>query len=552
MARRIRWQIIIAAVSSFLVIVLLSGLALSTTISHPRVGGTYVEAITGAPQDVIPLLNSPLADPVGQDLEALLFDGLTRIGEGGVPAPSLAESWRIEQEGKVYIFHLRRDVVWHDGESFTAEDVLFTIHTIQSSQFVGDPSLAGIWRNVLIDRIDDYTVRFTLNAPYAPFVSATCLPMLPAHLLAGVPMEQWATSSFARQPVGTGPYQVVDIGQQGALLRANPSYFDGSPFIEHMEFRFIESPSAALSTLARHEVQTFGVAASRETNQVALPREYHRAHFALDEYVMVSFNMRQPPLNDLAFRQALARGLNKDRLIARALPEVAMRLDTPILPGWWAYDAGAKWYPYSSEEAAQALEQLGYGQAAAGQERTRNGEPLVLPLITTTDPNWLAAAQEVARQWGEIGVRVEIEQLESTELRQRLHEHNFVLALHGWARLGADPDILELWHSSQADEGLNYAGLRDPRIDQVLSQGRVEHDLMTRRENYVVFQRRWIELVPGITLYQPLYTFIVSDEVGGGRFEEASNVLLVGREDRYRNVSNWFVRRSQEIRGYIR
>lgn len=552
MARRIRWQIIIAALSSFLIVILLSGLALSTTVSHPRVGGTYVEAVIGTPQQVVPLLNTPLADPVGCELGALLFDGLTRIGENGVPAPALAESWHIEQDGKVYIFHLRRDVVWHDGESFTAEDVLFTIHTIQSSQFVGDPALAGVWRNVLVDRIDEYTVRFTLNAPYAPFASAASLPMLPAHLLASIPMEQWATSSFAHKPVGTGPYQVEEIGAQRALLRSNPSYFEGAPFIERIELRFIDTPSAALSTLTRQEVQALGMRTTREGNQVALPPEYHHASFALDEYVMVSFNLRRPPFNDIAFRQALARGLDKDALLARALPGTATRLDTPILPGWWAHDPGAQWYEHDAQEAAHMLERLGYEQAATGEERVRNGQPLVLPLITTSDPDWLAAAREVARQWGEIGVVVEVEQLESTELRQRLREHDFVLALHGWARLGADPDILELWHSSQADEGLNYAGLRDTLVDQVLTRARAEHELMARRENYAVFQRRWIALAPSITLYQPLYTFVVSEDVGGGRFEEATGVLLVGREDRYRNVSNWFVRRSQEIRGYIR
>ncbi len=557
MARRIRWQIVTAVIGVLLVAGVLAQLALSTTaVAEPRTGGTYIEAVPGAPAQLIPLLNDPLSDPVGRDIGALLFDGLTRLGFDGLPEGALAESWRIDQGGRIYIFDLRDDVLWHDGTPFTADDVVFTVRAIQDETFTGNPSLVNLWQNVLVDRLDDYTVRFTLSAPYSPFLSVARLPILPAHLLGDIPVEEWATSSFATEPVGTGPYQLSRLEADRAELRVNREYFIERPFIDRLELRFIDSPQATFALLETNEIQALGssTATAPELNQLGLPEGVRRIATPLDEYAVLTFNLREPPLDQLALRRALARGLSKSTLLEQVLNGQVARIDNPILPGWWPFDPTIGWYSYDAEAATEVLDALGYEETPEGV-RERNDEPLSLPLITDGDPGRLAAAREIARQWAVIGVAVDVTQLERAELRQRLRERDFVLAVHGWARLGADPDIFELWHSSQADDGLNYAGLRDDTIDELLTSGRIERDIAARNESYAAFQRRWVELVPSITLYQPLYTFTVSEAVDGLGFEQTpfgGNVLLVGREDRYRNITNWFVQSSREIRETLR
>jgi peptide/nickel transport system substrate-binding protein len=557
MARRIRWQIVTAVIGVLLIAGVLAQLALSTTaVAEPRAGGSYIEAVPGAPAQLIPLLNDPLSDPVGRDIAALLFDGLTRLGFDGLPEGALAESWRIDQDGRIYIFELRDDVLWHDGTPFTADDVVFTVRAIQDENFTGNPSLVNLWQNVLVDRLDDYTVRFTLSAPYSPFLSVARLPILPAHLLRDIPVEEWATSSFATEPVGTGPYQLARLEVDRAELRVNREYFIERPFIDRLELRFIDSPQATFALFETNEIQALGAstATAPELNQLGLPEGVRRISTPLDEYAVLTFNLREPPLDQLALRRALARGLSKSTLLEQVLNGQVARIDNPILPGWWPFDPTIGWYAYDAETATEVLDALGYEETPEGV-RERNDEPLSLPLITDGDPGRLAAAREIARQWAVIGVEVDVTQLEREELRQRLRERDFMLAVHGWARLGADPDIFELWHSSQADDGLNYAGLRDDTIDELLTRGRIERDLAARNESYAAFQRRWVELVPSITLYQPLYSFTVSDAVDGLGFEQTPfgrGVLLVGREDRYRNITNWFVQSSREIRETLR
>lgn len=559
MARRIRWQIVIAVISALLVVGLLSQLALSTTaVSQPQVGGSYTEAVAGRPTQLLPLINDPLTDPVGRDIGALLFDGLTRIGVDGLPAAALAEEWRIAENGAVYIFRLREDVVWHDGTPFTADDVVFTLRAIQDPAFPGDPALANLWRAVLIDRIDAYAVRFTLEAPYAPFLSAARVPILPAHLLADIPVADWATSDFARQPVGTGPYRLEELTSAGATLAANPDYFAGQPFVESFNLRFVDTLQATFSALTDGDMQALGATTALvpELTQIALPEAVQRISLPLDSYVVLSFNLREAPLNDREFRLALARGLDKGALVEQVYSGQVLRIDTPVLPGWRFFDPTLGWYPYDPVEATRTLDELGYARDDTGV-RIRARRPLQLTLLTDSEPGRQAAAAELARQWEALGVAIEVSEVTPDDLRARLRSRDFTLALHGWARLGPDPDAFELWHSSQAATGLNYAGLEDAAIDEALVAGRLAdaEDLAARNEAYAAFQRRWVELVPSITLYQPLYTLLVREEVAGLGFSPASigeRVVLLGREDRYRSVRNWFVRSSREIRGTLR
>jgi len=301
-------------------------------------------------------------------------------------------------------------------------------------------------------------------------------------------------------------------------------------------------------------VQALGFSTTPTLSQVALPRTVRPMTVPLDGYTLVTFNLRNPPLDDQALRQALAGSLNKDTLIEQVLGGQVARIDTPILPGWWAYDPFVAWYDYDPAVAAQVLDEQGYVADADGM-RMYEDEVLELPLITDSDPGRVATAEYLARQWTALGIQVEVEVLESAELRQRLRDHEFVLALHSWTRLGADPDVFELWHSSQASSGLNYAGLRDETIDRVLVTARSELELGARSSDYSMFQERWVQLVPAITLYQPLYTFATSEQLGGSGLDGRdidSPLLLIGREDRYRNITRWFVESSRELRGTLR
>jgi peptide/nickel transport system substrate-binding protein len=561
MAQRIRWQILIAAVSSLLVLGLMASLALTaTSVPRPLPGGAYVEAVFPPPRQINPLVSDPARDPSSADLQVLLFDGLMRIGADGLPAPALAQNLpEISDSGDVYTFTLRTGVTWHDGQPLTADDVVFTLRAVQGSAFTGDPAVRELWRNALIDKVNDRQVRAQLSAPFAALPSLATFPILPAHLLRDMPPEQWATAGFNQTPIGTGPYRLSDLTADGARLTANTTYYAGKPFIESIVLRFYPGPAEAFAALGRNEVTGLGVLATGDRGPGTLPRSLQEQRAPLDGYTVLTFNLREALLSDQGFRRALATGLNKDELIARAIDGQGQRIDTPILPGWWAPAVHPGWYQADQARAADLLTSLGFQPGADGV-RVRDGRQLILALITDDAPDRRAAAQEIARQWGALGIRVEIEQLDPATLRERLDQRRFTLALHSWGRLGSDPDVFELWHSEWADSGANYAGLKDSQVDDLLASGRQDPDIESRLATYGAFQRRWSELAPSIVLYEPYYRYITSAELGGLDFEALPDTptaygterLLYGREDRFRNIYRWFLRSSREIRGDLR
>jgi peptide/nickel transport system substrate-binding protein len=565
-ARRIRWQILIAAVSSVLVLGLMAYLAVTTAaVPRPLSGGAYVEGLVGAPQQLNPLVSDPARDSVAADIRALLFDGLMKIGPDGLPEPALAESWEVDDAGEVYTFTLRNDVFWHDGAPLTVDDALFTLRAIQNRGFAGDPNISAIWRDILIDKVGERSIRCKLAAPFAPFLSLATFPILPAHLLGDLRPDQWAGAAYSLKPIGTGPYQLNEINGERALLDANPRYFGGRPFVESIELRFFANPQAMRSALNRGEIQGLGFLGTSDLSQINLPRGFTRHALPLDSAVQLAFNLRSGPLTDAGLRRALAEGLDKSELIRRTLDGQVSPLDTPILPGWWAASPKVIWYPPDQQQAADVLTSLGYTPGSDGV-RVRDGKPLTLPLITSGEADRVATANEIARQWGQLGVRVQVETLDADTLRQRLAAHDFTLALYGLQRLGADPDVYEQWHSSQAERGNNYAGLQDEQIDELLFNARRDLDIAARASSYEAFQRRWVELAPSIMLYQPLFVYVATGDLEGLGFERQGgaiapeggsaelthNLLLVSREGRFRDVVHWFIRSAREIHGELR
>jgi len=351
----------------------------------------------------------------------------------------------------------------------------------------------------------------------------------------------------------------VELNTDRALLAANPRYYDGRPFIDNLELRFFPNIQAARTALARGEIMGLGYLSTSDLAAASLPRGITAHPIPLDSYTILTFNLRQGPLADQGVRRALAEGIDKDTLIRQALDGQAVRLDTPILKSSWAAAPQVEWPQPDPQRAAEALTSLGYALGSDGV-RARDGKPLTLPLITNSDPDRIAVANEIARQLGQIGVKVEVQQLDGEALRQRLADHDFTLALYGLQRLGADPDVYELWHSSQAEGGANYAGLRDDQIDELLTNARRDSDIGLRARSYEAFERRWIELTPSITLYQPLYVYVAADSLNGLDFgpgsgapnETTASQLLFGHEGRFRNVRHWFIRSSQEIQGELR
>jgi ABC-type transport system substrate-binding protein len=206
-ARHIRWQMIIIASGVALLATLLIYVALTFTTSLvPARGGTYIEGMVGQPLALNPLLCQ--YNEVDRDLCSLIFDGMFYLDSNGLLRPDLAARLPdVSPEGLVYTVTLRSDVRWHDGQPFTADDVLFTVSLIKDPGFPGQEDLAELWRTIEISRVNTYNLSFTLREPFAPFPDYLTLGIAPAHILRSVPASDLASapdhSRWMRSPLRT-------------------------------------------------------------------------------------------------------------------------------------------------------------------------------------------------------------------------------------------------------------------------------------------------------------------------------------------------------------
>lgn len=172
--------------------------------------------------DCVLKLNPLLAgfNQADRDITALIFEGLMKTDAYGNAVPSLAASQpRVSNDGLTYVFTLRQDVRWHDGEPFTSADVVFTVRLMQAEDFSGAPDLRNFWQTVEVDALDAQTVRFKLAQPLATFPDYLRIGILPEHALRGVTGRTLATHPFNLNPIGTGAYQFDRLLGDGTRLR---------------------------------------------------------------------------------------------------------------------------------------------------------------------------------------------------------------------------------------------------------------------------------------------------------------------------------------------
>ena len=173
----------------------------------------YREGVVGRPTSITPITARTRAD---RTLVGLIFSGLVKIGPADTLVPDLAASWSADKSGQVWTVKIRPDAVWTDGRPVTADDVVFTVTALKDPAAAG--GLAATWADVAVERVDDTTVRFTLGSPVGGFLAALTQPLLPSHLLAGVQGADLASSDFALNPVGSGPYQLALLDDTHAVL----------------------------------------------------------------------------------------------------------------------------------------------------------------------------------------------------------------------------------------------------------------------------------------------------------------------------------------------
>lgn len=516
---------------------------------------TYVEAMIGAPRFVNPLL---AASDTDTDLTHLVYSGLTRVDTNGKLALDLANEWQISPDGRVYTFTLKPGLRWHDGEAVTSADVVATIDLLHAAEFPGDPALAARWRGVSVGAVSTDVVTFTLPISNSAFLQNTTLGLLPKHLWSSVKPSEIAASELNQAPIGSGPWRYVrDVSARGAenpsgtpvpgglpagegvLLEPNPYSLAEKPRISRIWFRLYPSFGAALSGLRLGEVHGLGHIPTDRVAEVATLPGVGLHLQGLARYNMLILNDRSPLFKDVQTRRAIELAIDRDALVRQSLSGEGRPIESPILPNSWAYDPSVTVRPYDPSEARRLLDLAGWKEGPGGV-RVRDGVTMTVSLAANSDiAANVVAAKQLEGYLEAIGIDVKLALVSRDVLvNTYLMPRAFHMALAGWEASGSDPDVLQYWHSSQANVpgGLNFSGWSNPAADKALQAALQTQDQSERAKAYAAFQQAFYAEIPSVILYQPLYSYATRAPASGISLPSGDMLTAASRFD---TVQNW-------------
>jgi peptide/nickel transport system substrate-binding protein len=375
------------------------------------------------------------SDSLPIEIQKIISSGLTKIDEDQTPVPDISQSWETSDKGKTWIFTIKDNQYWQDGEPISGKSLVYEFSDVE------------------VNVLDDKTVSFELQEPFAPFPSVVSKP------------------TFRKGLLGTKDWEVENIIVAGEFVQ-ELKIKNSKKDVKIYKFY----PTTARTKLAYKTGEV-----DKIINLIDPTPFDNWENTILSESVQnnkvvtLFFNVEDKILSDKSLRQALTYAINKNSLGARAV--------SPISPDSWAYNAQVKKYTHDPERAKEIIEGLPV-------EFKEN-----LDIKLATSPVLLSVAEKIKSDWDSVGIKttVQVSSVIPSEFQVFLTIFD----------IPSDPDQYSIWHSTQ--ESTNIAKYKSPRIDKLLEDGRIELDTEERKKIYLDFQRFLIEDSPAAFLYHPVY-----------------------------------------------
>ncbi|MBQ27194.1 MAG: peptide ABC transporter substrate-binding protein [Nitrospiraceae bacterium] len=395
------------------------------------------------------------------------------------------------------LFHLRQGVRFHDGQEFDATDVKFTYASIMNPRNIS-PRTSDFEPIKAIEILDSHTIKIIYKRLYSPAISAWTMGILPEHLLNDTAMQKemdernlsevtretfgMRDSTFNRNPIGVGPFRFVEWqGDQFIKLDRNEDYWEGAPEYEQYIVRIIPD-----SLIQEVEFRTGAIDFySTLPHQVARYREDDRYQNFSNlgfGYVYIGYNNRKPLFANPQVRRAMSMAINVDEIIEYIMYNEAERVTGPFpkITEW--YDESIQPVPYDPEGARTLLASLGWEKNTEGWLE-KDGNIFEFNMVTNSGNSIRKNIMSIAQNaWKKIGIKCNTQYFEwAVFLKDFINTGDFDATVLGWS-MGIDPDLYQIWHSSQAGpQQLNFVGYNNPQVDKLIVRIRQEYDRVQQR-----------------------------------------------------------------------
>ncbi|MAS36354.1 MAG: hypothetical protein CL610_20280 [Anaerolineaceae bacterium] len=497
-----------------LLLILLVVLGLSSLTVMAQDDSTFIVQSNGDPQTL-----SGLYANDGNSLSVVTYivEPLILGGEnwGDSIEPALAESWEVSDDGLEYTFNLRHGVKWHDGEEFTAEDVLFTYEAVLLEENAID------WRSNLIQNgepfqfevVDDYTFKVILSQPDATVLTALSIPIVPAHAFDSLNMID---APFNTAPIGTGPYRFVEWNTgENVILEAHTDYWRGAPNIGRLVVSFISGVENIANALLAGEVD-FARIDGADLSPFQDNPDFSIVEAPRDLMRYVGFNVQSEQYSDPALRRALATGLDRQAVIDAVAGGYGILPDSVFNRSVFIYEEGRnEQYPFDPEAARQQLADLGWTDSDGNGFLDKDGQELTMDLAYLGTWSLMQGISPIVYDnWRALGVNVTLVPLDDAAANTEIYdnqstEKSYDAILGGWGLFGPEPDHYRNYLASET----GFFAYNNQEVIDMFAQGRSIADPDERYALYSEVDALLWQDLPLIPIFQPIGVFVFRSDL---------------------------------------
>ena len=487
---------------------------------------TLVYCSEGSPENFYPGINTT---GTSFDVTEQIYDNLVNFERGGTKVvPALAEKWSISKDGLEYTFNLRKGVKWQSNKNFTpsrdfnADDVLFMFErqwkendpyfkvTSSNHSYFGDMGMPALLKSV--DKVDEYTIKLTLNAPEAPLRANLAMQF------AGVQSKEYAIAMLKagspekidQEPIGTGPFQLVQY-QKDAIIRfkAFSQYWAGKAKIDDLIFSITPDASVRWAKLQKGECHVMPYpnpadldTMRKDTNVVVQEQPGLNIGY-------LAYNTTKKPFDDVRVRKAVNMAIDKKAIVSAVYLSTGVAATNPIPPGQWSYNKAIKDDAFNPAEAKKLL-------AAAGFPNGFTTDLWAMPVQRPYNPNAKRIAELMQADLAKVGVKAEIKSFEWGEYRKRMQNGEHQMGMLGWTGDNGDPDNFLntlLGCASAKSNGSNVAKFCYQPFDELVLKAKQVTDPAERTKLYEKAQVIFKEQAPWFTIAHAVQIAPVRKEV---------------------------------------
>lgn len=513
---------------------------------RPDTGGIYTEGILGTFTNANPIYATGSVDT---SASRLIFSGLLKYDQKNHLIGDLASSWTVDERETTYTVKLKPNLKWQDGQTLTAEDIVFTYKIIQNPD--AKSPLFYSWQGITVSSPDPSTITFKLQSPLSSFLTFLTNGIVPKHLLDKTAVSELRSSSFNTvKPVGSGPFvwnSIDVIGNEAADreqqigFEPNPHYYFGQPKLAHFILHTFPSDKKLIESFLHKQIQAVA-GLSVLPDEIKNQSDVIENSVSLTGAVYAFFKTSLEPLNDVVVRKALVESAD-NRALVKSLNFPAITANGPLLKGQIGYNPKITQLGFNQDEANTLLDQAGWIRSEPGSLRKKNNKVLSLRLVSKNSPEYTAVAGQLQMLWRQVGVDLQVVLQTPEDIQGTISNHDYDILLYGIS-LGSDPDVYAYWHSSQADiksaNRLNFSEYKSTNADHSLEAGRTRSDPALRTIKYQPFLESWRNDAPALAIYQPRFLYIVRSPL----YNFDSTIINSGA-DRYSNVHNWMIRETR-------